>query len=166
MKFTIKKGSHYSNKLWYKSLNIINNSRFVRYSVYFHESCRYEINSEDQSDINKLFGYSLGFNHHNDSARFGWNYYDEKLNLYAYVYDKGLRKSKFITTIEIGKPYHLTIIDQEYNWLFTVDNTWSVISNLTIQKSSKFNIGYKLWPYFGGNVTSPQDISIELSRIF
>ena len=162
MKFLIKSGNHYSNQIFYKILNFINNKRFLSYLVRFDETCSYKLSDEDQEDINKLFGYSLGINHHKDSARFGWFYQDGTIHLHAYVYDNGVRKSKLIKNLDLNTEYILTLVDEVENWLFSVDDSWSVIAETRISKSSNFKIGYKLWPYFGGNNTAPHDIVVEM----
>lgn len=164
MNFLIKKDIHYSNQFLYKSLNILNQSRFLSYVVVFDNTCVYELNSQDQEDINKLFGFSLGFNHHKDSARFGWFYQDGTIHLHAYIYDRGVRKSKLIKNLDLNTEYILTLVDEGNNWLFSVDDSWSMVVEYRIEKSSNFKIGYKLWPYFGGNNPAPHDIQIKLEK--
>ena len=164
MKFSIIKGSHYSNQVLYKIGNLINADRFLSYIVSFDKNCSYILNEEDQEDINKLFGYSLGFNHHKDSARFGWFYKDNTIHLYAYVYDDGVRKSKLIRNLDLNTEYVLTLVDEGKNWLFSVDDSWSTPSEVRIDKKHDFKIGYKLWPYFGGNNPAPHNMSINMSK--
>ena len=163
MKFLIKKDKHYSEQYLYKFVNILNTNRFLKYQVLFDNTCKYEIPKEDQEDINKLFGYTLGFNHHKDSARFGWFYQDKTIHLHAYVYDNGVRKSKLIKNLDLNTQYVLTLVDEGNNWLFSVDDGWSVIGSVKIPKSCEFKYGYKLWPYFGGNNTAPHDITIQMN---
>jgi hypothetical protein len=159
MIFLTKKGSHYCDQYFYRFINLLNNKPQLKYLVVFSESCRYTLNTEDQQDINKLFGFSLGFNHHQDSARFGWFFKDDVIHLYAYIYDRGVRKFNFIQTVKIGEEHVLTLKDEGDNWSFLVDNQ----TELKMKKSSKFKWGYKLWPFFGGNNPAPHDINIELS---
>ena len=163
MKFLIKKDKHYSDQYLYKFVNILNTNRFLKYQVLFDNTCKYELPKEDQEDINKLFGYTLGFNHHKDSARFGWFYQDKTIHLHAYVYDNGVRKSKLIKNLDLNTQYVLTLVDECDNWLFSVNDGWSVIGSVKIPKSCEFKYGYKLWPYFGGNNTAPHDITIQMN---
>jgi len=163
MNFLIKRGKNYSNQYIYKFLNILNTNRFLKYQVVFNNTCKYELPIDDQEDINKLFGYSLGFDHHKDSARFGWFYQDGTIHLYAYVYDNGVRKSKLIKNIDLNNTYILTLVDEGKNWLFSVDDGWSIVGQVRIEKSCDFKIGYKLWPYFGGNNPAPHDITIQMN---
>ena len=157
MKFTILKGSHYSDQFLYKSINFLNLSSILTFKVNFDKSCIYNLNSPDQLDINKLFGFSNGFNHHKYSARFGWNSGVDKINIFSYVYDSGKRKSNLISKIETDRYYKMAIVDDNTNWIFAIDNYCTMVP-----KSEKFKIGYKLWPYFGGNNTAPQDLSINM----
>ncbi len=163
MKFIIKKGTHYSNETVFKLKNFFNINNTLQYQVTFDDSCIYELPKEDQEDINKLFGFSIGFNHHKDSARFGWFYQDNTIHLYAYVYDNGVRRSKLIKNLDLNTQYVLTLVDEGDNWVFSVDDGWSVIGNVKIPKSCKFKWGYKLWPYFGGNNPAPHDITIQMN---
>ena len=71
----IKKNTHYARplQLLKKLLCIrICKSRKMSCEVVFTESCRYNV-GKDQSDINKLFGFSIGM-HHKNSVRVGWRY--------------------------------------------------------------------------------------------
>jgi len=161
MKFIIKKGTHYSNETVFKLKNFFNTNNTLQYQVVFDDSCVYELPKEDQGDINKLFGFSIGFNHHKNSARFGWSYQDGKINLHAYIYDNGVRKSKLIDKLNFNSSYLLTLTDLGEEWKFSVENG-SNITELKMSKLHDFEWGYKLWPYFGGNNPAPHDITIDL----
>lgn len=163
MKFLIKKNSHYSNRFISKLFSIIQVKKTTSYLVKFDDSCIYKLPKEDQGDINKLFGFSLGL-HHKNSARFGWCWLNDQLRLYAYWYDNGVRKSKEIQSITIGKKYLLTIENLNTEWKFSIiDFYGDGVQELVVEKSkSKINFGYTLWPYFGGNQVAPHDITIEL----
>ena len=58
MKFLIKKNTHHSNRILYKIFNAIQIRNTLSYLVLFDDSCVYQLTKEDQSDINKLFGFS------------------------------------------------------------------------------------------------------------
>lgn len=162
MIFKTKKGNHYSNQFIYKTLNFINKEEFIGFTVKFNDSCRYELPKEDQEDINKLFGFSLGFNHHSDSARFGWFYKNEKINLYSYIYDNKKRSYEFITELDLNKNYSLSLFSFDKEWEFSVSNDDQDLTIKKYKRSKEFSIGYKLWPYFGGNNPAPHDIEINM----
>jgi hypothetical protein len=161
MNFTILKGSHYSNGALYKLLNLVNTKNELAYLVKFDRSCIYDLGSSDNEDINKLFGYSLGWNHHVNSARFGWNSKLGKINIYSYVYDREKRISNLIDTLDTESEHLLKLTLLDDNWIFEVDGK---VSQVEVYQT--FKTGYKLWPYFGGNIVAPNDMSIELSRVF
>ena len=163
MIYTIYQNKHYSNNSLYKIINFLNIKNSLSYLVMFDSSCEYKLSKSDQEDINKLFGFSLGFNHHKDSARFGWFYDDGTIHLYWYVYDNGIRKYGIIKNLDLNTRYELTIKSDTNNWHFSVVDDYSKTkTDVKVVKSSEFKIGYKLWPYFGGNNPAPHDIKIEM----
>lgn len=164
MDFLIRKNSHWSNKFFHKLFNFFNLEHRLSYVVTFDESCLYSINTEDRFDINKLFGFSSGFNHHKNSARIGWNSYNNKIHLHAYCYINGVRTIKFIRAIRVYEEYKMMICDRNDHYLFTVITTDNWITQIKISKTGKFKKGYKLWPYFGGNLKAPWNMLIELVK--
>lgn len=166
MIFTIKKGKHFSNQFLYKMYNFFNFKKKVEYIVKFPSSCIYELNKKDQMDINKLFGFSLGVLHHQNSVRFGWNYLEGKIILHAYCYEDGKRNNSFITRIPLDQEFKLGIFVEENVYTFVVENLkTNHKSKVKMYGKQKFKFGYNLWPYFGGNNPAPHDMSIELTKI-
>ena len=113
---------------------------------------------QNQHDINKLYGFSDNDAHHHDySARFGWNYMNNKLLLYAYVYNSSQRQTKEIATIVPGKTYNCSITVESDKYIFTIDGV-----HHSMQRSSTVPVasGYMLYPFFGGDETAPHDIRI------
>jgi len=165
MVFLIKRNNHFSNQNLHKILNCLNFEKGISYSVRFDDSCVYQLQEGEQDDINKLFGYSLGFDHHQNSARFGWFYKEGKIHLFSYVYDLGERKYDFLCKIELNKSYSLSIFAFRDYWEFDVCSSERINSIFQVRRKSRFRVGYKLWPYFGGNNPAPHDIKIEMNRI-
>ena len=164
MIFLTKKDSHYSDQFLYKSFNFLNRYSVLGFLVEFDGSCRYELPKEDQEDINKLFGFSLGFNHHKDSARFGWFYKKDQIHLYSYTYSNSKRSYEFITKLELNKIYSLSIFSFNNEFEFSVSYGGELIAIKKVKNNKPFSIGYKLWPYFGGNNPAPHDIKISLTE--
>lgn len=166
MIFTIKKGKHYSDQFFYKMCNFLNFKKKIEYIVKFPHSCIYELNKEDQMDINKLFGFSIGLWHHQNSVRFGWNYLDGKIILHAYWYEDGKRNNSFITRVPLDQEFKLSIFIEEKNYTFIVENLKNNHkSKVKVYRKENFLFGYSLWPYFGGNNPAPHDISIEMNKV-
>lgn len=166
MLFTIKKEQNNSDGFLYKLFNFFNFNKKLEYVVKFNKSCAYFLNEIDQYDVNKLFGFSNGFFHHQDSVRFGWNYLDHKIVIYAYIYENGKRISSYICRLELETENKLTIFVENDCYVFQVEKLKTGLkSKVKIFKSKKFTFGYNLWPYFGGNNAAPHDMSIELTKV-
>jgi hypothetical protein len=164
MIFEIEKGHKYSNRILYKFFNYLNFNSFISYSVIFHESCRYDLpNKEDMLDVNKLFGYSIGFNPHINSVRFGWNYNtrNDNIDLFSYVYEGGIMNFEFIKSVNFNTKYDLSIDKEEDVFIFHVNDGVDVFGS-KVSTNLKFEIGFSLWPYFGGTSLAPHRISLEL----
>lgn len=132
----------------------------MEYEVTFTDSCRYEIDT-DQSDINKLFGVGYFPHHHKNSVRFGWRWYNDRLEVLAYWYQKGVRSSSYICDVELNTPtvfridilrdvHILTVMGNPVKTDILVPGRW---------------FGYFLRPYFGGNRVAPHNITIKLRRL-
>ncbi len=164
MIFEIEKGHNHSNRFVYKFFNYLNFNRFLDYSVVFNESCRYDLsNKEDILDVNKLFGYSIGFNPHINSVRFGWNYNpkNDKIDLFSYIYEGGARKFEFIKSVNFNHKYYLSIDKEKDYFSFHINDGIDIFGS-KVKSNLDFEIGFSLWPYFGGTSLAPHKISIEL----
>lgn len=159
--YKIWKGWHWCILL-FRIKALWNCTRMVQ-KVMFKKSCLYEIPFPDKLDINKLFGFSYG-NHHKNSARFGWNCAGGGIALFAYTYLNGKRTEKFITLIETEKEYKLMISVNKDKYIFTVFNAdKSRIEQVIISKPRNTpKLGFKLWPYFGGNQKAPHTMEIYM----
>jgi hypothetical protein len=164
MTFTILEGNHYSNRFCYKLVNFFNFKRSLKYKVKFNSTGIYSLPEEDQMDINKLFGFSVGM-HHTNSARFGWNCSGYKINLYSYCYINGERMSTFLRSIDIDKEYQLELVDAKDKYIFTVIRNSSKLTYTIAKPEIKSSISYNLWPYFGGNCPAPRNVDIQLKKV-
>lgn len=164
MNFIVKKNHHYSDGFLFKLFNLINVSNRLEYIVKFDSSCIYELNNEDQYDVNKLFGFSSG-NHKTNSARFGWNWDGRHLHIYSYCYINKKRDISYICSVKLETEYKFIIIDRKTDYLFTIINLENnSVYQKTIKKLPTPLPGYQLWPYFGGNCKAPHDIKISLKN--
>jgi hypothetical protein len=167
MIFRIPSGKHYARPwrfaIWW-------NRQQWAWKVKFTDSCRYDLQSPDQLDTNKLcgVGYFPGF-HHVDSARFGWRYNTATglIELLAYCYVDKQRVIKPIANCEIGKEYEIK--------LYTGDNLYSLSAwdikgekftgYVSVKYSHRKKLQYGLWPFFGGNRKAPHEIKIQLDKL-
>lgn len=163
MIFTIKKGKHNSNNILYKLINFFNFKKELTYKVTFSDNCLYVDNTIDKFDINKLFGFSVGY-HHKNSARFGWNCQDGEITIFAYCYVNGERDYKKITTVKTNKEYTFKIVNMGIYYFFQITDDSSSIEIIIVNEMTS-SIGYKLWPYFGGNNKVPHTMNIKMIQV-
>ncbi|WP_299986261.1 hypothetical protein [uncultured Pontibacter sp.] len=153
--YIIRKGQHSSTSS-YRSVK----TSFLRFEAVFDKSAVYTtILANNQADINKLYGMSdCGSLHQTNSARFGWRWYNNRLEILGYVYNGGKWSYQYITSVDLDKPYtyELSLLSQSY--LFSVNGV-----NVSLPRScSGQGSGYMLYPYFGGDETAPHDITIRI----
>jgi len=160
----IEKGTHYACPLQLvkKLLGIrICKSRKMSCEVSFTESCRYDV-GRDQSDINKLFGFSLGM-HHKNSVRVGWRYVPnvDAIEIVTYIYRQGERlKEHHVDWVGFGKCVKYTIeLRKDGSVHFYAGERWCACDMMGTQ--GKIFLSYPLSLYFGGNCTAPHDMLID-----
>ena len=168
----IKEGTHYA-----RPLQLIKKLLGIRYTakramsavVRFHSDCHYEI-GKDQSDINKLFGFSLG-HHHDNSFRVGWRWtWNNKIELVSYIYMNGIRlRERHICYCDFCEYYNIGLeIDVEdgtYKVTYTIDGREAFVPIYHSAKVKRY-ISYPLSLYFGGNCTAPHDMIIDMNVKF
>lgn len=157
--YTIKAGEQYSDNNSIKILDTITEMKFV---VKFDSSAIYStINPINQYDVNKLYGFSDNNTfHHINSARIGWCWLHNELQLYGYIYNDSIRTFQYITSIPINAEISCSIKIDGNAYLFRVQDTSIVMPRIsTIAK------GYQLFPYFGGDEVAPHDIRIWIKNI-
>lgn len=118
---------------------------------------------ENQEDINKLYGFSDCDTHHSiASARFGWNWRNNALWIYAYCYRNGQRVSQALGTVflNVAYDYQLSIVEGNYVFTFKGQQTTIARGCTTVPSSQR----YLLYPYFGGDEVAPHDITISITE--
>jgi hypothetical protein len=138
-------------------------TRYVR----FDYSCKYLLDTENQLDINKLFGIGYFPHHHKHSVRFGWRWSAKKqmVEIFAYVYSAGLRHESRMVDVRLGSWMRYTIhAERDFYALEVVSATGQTASKVVYVKPSWKGLGYKLSPYFGGNKTAPHKMRIEIRK--
>ncbi len=137
------------------------NGSSLKFQAIFDSSAIYNnIIPENKYDVNKLMGFSdCSSPHHENSARFGWNWFNDALHISAYTYVNGNRVVKEIGISDLGEPhaYKIEIVDNMY--LFTFDDQ---LVKMDRHCSGSVGIAYNLFPYFGGDETAPHKIKIKV----
>lgn len=163
--YLIKKGNHESQVAGGISKGVRTlKSTQMTISVWFDETARYDLKNNDQGDINKLFGFAdCNSLHHENSARFGWNYNleTEEIDIYWYVYAQGQREYEKMGSMPIGEKRDLSILLMGDEYEFNFDGNVR-----TVKRGADCDRGiyYLLYPYFGGDETAPQDIRIYIKE--
>jgi hypothetical protein len=153
--YLIPRGEHYADKSTYQPVDLTD----LRFVVRFDSSAVYQSSrTENQWDINKLYGFSdNAADHHQFSARFGWNWSGGALRLHAYVYNNGERTIRELATVAIGQDTECRIRVAGQAYLFTVNGATVALPR---QSKTERARGYRLYPYFGGDEPAPHDIRI------
>lgn len=149
--------------------------------VYFWENCIYTL-VENNEQINKLFGFSFNFlpfydkkdnlwksGHHKNSIRFGWRYMNNDIDIFAYAYINGIRYEKFMISTKTSKWIYLSIEEQNNKYVLKsiCPNGNSSIVSFEFDELKTGFLGlfiYKLFPYFGGKVSAPHNMTISLKE--
>ncbi len=154
VRYRIPAGGHYSN---HDFLTYIRGDT-LSFSFRFDETAVYDVGS-DQSDINKLFGFAEGSPSaiHEWSARFGWRWYDGRLEILAYAYIDGERKSELLGVMEPGESGVGYIGSDDESYRFTFGS-----STVVFPKNRSFSdrTKYLSYPYFGGTTAAPHDVFV------
>lgn len=154
----IKKDNHYAETGSYSKFN----GTIIQFKAIFDSSAIYQTKlASNQNDINKLYGVAdCGTHHHENSARFGWRWNGENIEIFAYYYVNKVRNSVKLGNATIGQEnrYVLSIEGNQYVFQFN-EKVTKVNRHCDIPEFD----GYLLYPYFGGDETAPHDISIHLS---
>jgi len=158
-KYTIGEGKQYSDNI----KPLVTSYTELKFTVKFDSTAIYTtLLPENQGDINKLFGFSdNNSTHHRYSARFGWCWNKNALRLFGYVYNNKKRSFKELGTITIGSENSCSIKVMPTNYIFTLNG---VSYSLPRTSKTETALGYKLYPYFGGNESAPHNIYIWIKE--
>ncbi|MCW3073413.1 MAG: hypothetical protein JWP69_482 [Flaviaesturariibacter sp.] len=160
VKYTIKAGEHFCDKSDFKIVE----TDELKFMVRFDSSAIYQtVNSSNQDDINKLYGFSdNNMQHHQFSARFGWRWSAGALRLFGYIYNNSIVASKEISAIPIGADVVCNLQVTATHYRFMVGNLKDSLPRLSTTAKAK---GYQLYPYFGGDEPAPHTVSIWIKPL-
>lgn len=165
MIFRIPRGKHRARPLRF---GFWGRRKSFTWEVKFTESCRYDLQNDDQFDTNKLIGVGYLPGHHKDSARFGWRYNTktEQIEILAYCYINGRREIHPICSCMIGQRYdlHLKVLSTCYYLAVHYKGDVRSIGHAWVNHNHNKSFMYRLGIYFGGSKVAPHDISIELKK--
>lgn len=158
--YTIAAGKQFCNNNNYVATSY-NELKFI---TRFDSTAIYNTaNPANQDDINKLYGFADNNSaHHQYSARFGWRWSNNALRLFGYVYNNGVRDSKELGTIAIGKENNCSIKITPTAYYFLVNGKTDSLPRMSTTLKAQ---GYKLYPYFGGDEMAPHTINISIKEV-
>lgn len=169
--FTIGKGKHYPSPnpySWHGGIN------YIERTVVFDSSCVYSFGTKEDGDINKLFGWGVGFTS-SSSLRIGWNCKSGyAIDLYAYIHYKGKRWTIVKDSIiqgsgqligkgfETNKPIICSIERTDTELIFVATQGMKYgIMRLRFANFPKGS-GWYAYPYFGGTSVAPHQMKITI----
>jgi hypothetical protein len=153
--FVIKTGNHYSEQ---NAPQIMNRSAMSAHVTFDSSAIYQSVDPVNQGDVNKLMGFSdCGNDHQQNSARIGWSWTGEKLELYAYCYVDKARVIKSLGNFPLNKAITCSISAKDKYYYFKADNINDSIPRFCADYNSS---RYKLFPYFGGDETAPHEVKI------
>ncbi|MFI5128872.1 MAG: hypothetical protein ACHQFX_02725 [Chitinophagales bacterium] len=160
IKYTIKAGQQFCDQTVYKQTDY-NELKFI---VKFDSSAIYQTaSSNNQLDVNKLYGFSdNNDDHHHFSARFGWRWSEGSLHLFGYTYNNSVMSYEELGTIRIGIEYTCSIKINESNYIFSLDENSKTMPRSSTTPTA---VGYRLYPYFGGDEAAPHEINIWIKEL-
>lgn len=160
VEYTIAQGGHSSDKNSYKSVT----TSEMKFAVKFDNSASYQsVAPDNQLDVNKLYGFSdNNQEHHTSSARIGWRWYNNQLELHGYVYNNGAFSHKLLTAIPLNQEINCSIKVQGPAYIFTANAVSITMPRAAITEQA---MGYQLYPYFGGDEVAPHQIKIQIKNL-
>ncbi len=152
--YKISAGEHYSTPQLFTNLDT---NPLVFYAKFDSSAIA------SSTDINKLYGFTdANSSVHENSARFGWRWHNEKLEIFSYVYCDGQRSFTKIGEATIGEWQRYKIAFSDNDYTFTFHET-SITEKRCVSGRGIYTI---LQPYYGGNATAPHDIYIGIRETF
>ncbi len=153
--YVILKGNHYCNGNYYPPFA----DTALYFTVVFDSSAIYHFTDPaTMYDNNKLYGFAdNGSFHQQFSARFGWRWFNNQLQLAAYTYNNGVVSILQLGKVDLGVENKCAIVVKGDHYNFIVNG---IATSVPRASQTKEAVGYKLYPYFGGNATAPHTITI------
>lgn len=159
--FLIKKGQHYASPRLTEAFS----KKSLKFRATFDASARYTLEDPSmQANKNKLMGFSdCSGLHHDNSARFAWQWFNDNLEIYAYCYIDSIRVEKYLGTVEIDEENLYEIAIGKGFYTFFMNGQPKLSTDRSTDCSNGVN--YMLYPYFGGSVPAPHDIWVKIEML-
>ncbi|MBC7486884.1 MAG: hypothetical protein H7282_09050 [Cytophagaceae bacterium] len=159
-KYTIVAGAHQTT-----DPIVFKTTTELKFKAKFDSSAIYTtIDPANQDDTNKLLGLSdCNTLHQSNSARFGWRWFNNQLEIMAYCYIDELKPEPVrVAVVELNTVNTYNIAFKSDRYIFTVNGTHKVE---VLKNCDYTGVRYKLYPYFGGDETAPHEIRIWVEEL-
>jgi len=138
----------------------------LKFKAKFDSSAIYTtVDPSNQNDTNKLLGFSDcgSLSHLDNSARFGWRWVNNQLEIMAYCYiDKVRPEPVRVAVVKLNTVNNYSIAFKSDRYIFTVNDT----NKVEVLKNCDYTgFRFKLYPYFGGDETAPHEIRIWIEEL-
>jgi hypothetical protein len=151
--YIIEEGQHYAEKTKNKISPVIGDR--LHFGMVFNRSHVYNNGSDD---INKLYGITSA-KIHQHSARFGWRYKDDKIEIFAYYYIDGVRHFEKLGEAELNTAYEFIVDVTGYWYYFNFNGN-------ELRVYSHYNItAFRSFPYFGGDLPAPHRMTFRIVEL-
>ena len=126
----------------------------IEFTARFDASAEYATSDpSNQLDINKLRGRSdCDSHHHTNSARFGWRWNTDRVEILAYTYVGGVRSWALLGSVQPGDWHSYRLEFTPTGYEFSLDGTTTTVPRGCAGTGL---LRYELWPYFGGDGREP-----------
>lgn len=157
--YIIEQGNHYANGVHFP----LYFGNVLSFSATFDSSAIYELTKpKTKKDENTLYGFADNNRKHQQfSARFGWRWYNDELQIAAYTNNNGNSTIVQIGSVPLGTPsrYSIAVAGDHYD--FTLNGVTTSLPRASKTASAG---DYKLLPYFGGDAVAPHQIVIKIQE--
>lgn len=136
----------------------------LEFKAAFNESNIYTLPGDEQADSNKLFGFADCASYAGESsARFGWRWYKDRLEITAVThYDGTWHLHQIMGVAELNRVYdfEIELSADKSHYLYTFNHGVPVAMKRDCQADQM--LGYFLYPFFGGSEKAPQDMTVSV----
>ena len=154
MRLYILKHCHYST-FFPKFHRFKDNKKSI--TVSFNKSCLYEI--EEESCVNKLWGFASGFGVHKNSFRFGWSAVGDKIQVWIYTYTNGKLNKQKVMLCDLDTEYTFSLEIKGHEVLFYINDQLLKMKPLKCSPKFLTELGF----YFGGKSRAPHTMWIDFN---
>ena len=160
MRYYIPKGWHFS----IPKFPILYTKSEFKWNVKFNNTCKYKIGA-DQMDWNKLVGISNTLNPRIDSIRFVWRY-DSYFDMFEIgVYKETNNKWEVKTLTYVLKEANLKMKFTSDTVELYGHDARNLNHAVIILAFKKNKLTLRTNPYFGGNVSAPHCMNLNLTEL-